>query len=42
LYVSIPERFLGCDIVDGLSGFEEEWKVKGQNYLPGWTGSIGA
>ncbi|KAK7346648.1 hypothetical protein VNO80_21171 [Phaseolus coccineus] len=27
---------------DGLSGFEEEWKVKGQNYLPGWTGSIEA
>ncbi|KAL2321633.1 hypothetical protein Fmac_026012 [Flemingia macrophylla] len=28
---------------DELSGFEEEWKGKGQKYLPGWrTGSIEA
>ncbi|XP_061348233.1 uncharacterized protein LOC133293659 [Gastrolobium bilobum] len=27
---------------DELAGFEEEWKGKGQKYLPGWTGSIGA
>jgi hypothetical protein len=25
-----------------LAGFEEEWKGKGQKYLPGWSGSIGA
>ncbi|CAJ1943502.1 unnamed protein product [Sphenostylis stenocarpa] len=25
-----------------LTGFEEEWKLKGQKYLPGWTGSIEA
>ncbi|BAT75912.1 hornerin-like [Vigna umbellata] len=25
-----------------LTGFEEEWKKKGQNYMPGWTGSIEA
>ncbi|QCD81229.1 uncharacterized protein LOC114179226 isoform X2 [Vigna unguiculata] len=25
-----------------LTGFEEEWKVKVQNYMPGWTGSIEA
>ncbi|XP_045792490.1 uncharacterized protein LOC123887254 [Trifolium pratense] len=25
-----------------LSGFEEEWKGKGQKYMPGWSGSIGA
>jgi hypothetical protein len=24
-----------------LNGFEEEWKGKGQKYLPGWSGSIG-
>lgn len=27
---------------DQLAGFEEEWKGKGQKYLPGWSGSIGA
>nr|XP_004515767.1 uncharacterized protein LOC101499362 isoform X1 [Cicer arietinum]XP_004515768.1 uncharacterized protein LOC101499362 isoform X1 [Cicer arietinum] len=27
---------------DELAGFEEEWKGKGQKYLPGWSGSIGA
>ncbi|TKY55387.1 Myeloid leukemia factor 1 [Spatholobus suberectus] len=27
---------------DELTGFEEEWKGKGQKYLPGWTGSIEA
>ncbi|XP_057419680.1 uncharacterized protein LOC130713878 [Lotus japonicus] len=27
---------------DELVGFEEEWKGKGQKYLPGWVGSIGA
>ncbi|XP_058764101.1 uncharacterized protein LOC131637524 isoform X1 [Vicia villosa] len=27
---------------DELAGFEEEWKGKGQKYLPGWSGSIGS
>ncbi|MED6182728.1 hypothetical protein PIB30_031371 [Stylosanthes scabra] len=27
---------------DELAGFEEEWKGKGQKYLPEWTGNIGA
>ncbi|CAL0312935.1 unnamed protein product [Lupinus luteus] len=26
---------------DELSGFEEEWKGKGQQYLTGWSGNIG-
>ncbi|KAE9597721.1 hypothetical protein Lal_00041430 [Lupinus albus] len=27
---------------DELAGFEEEWNGKGQKYLTGWTGNIGA
>lgn len=34
-------KVLGCDFVDELAGFEEEWEEKGQKYLPGWTGSVG-
>ncbi|RDX63330.1 hypothetical protein CR513_58254, partial [Mucuna pruriens] len=41
---NINEAFLivlGCDFVDELAGFKEEWKAKGQKHLPGWTESIG-
>ncbi|RDX85541.1 hypothetical protein CR513_33251, partial [Mucuna pruriens] len=34
-------KVLGCGIVDELPAFEEAWKGKAQNYLPGWTGSVG-
>ncbi|KAL5183785.1 Myeloid leukemia factor 1 [Glycine soja] len=27
---------------DELAGFEEQWKEKGQKYLPGWTASVEA
>ena len=42
-YVSTAKVFglWTCHFVDELTGFEEEWKGKGQKYLPGWTGSIG-
>lgn len=40
LYVSIAESSASF-FTDELAGFEEEWKGKGQKYLPGWSGSVG-